>query len=214
MVAQVRWRKNLMPNALINELNSMSSKPSISVTDGVWSAKWAEPNSELAYEIRVVSRVLGGLEITNFIYKNGVLSKTFQTVDLDGTGSLGADLSSVVEKYYQVVKAAAQCEEFTQAARLFLDRRGHVEGKMQVYRGATYAFERQANTLTAYKRGREIFKQVGDQVVVDLLTPPDLNALQNVNQYLEKFGQATSVSALVSHNFYQPRQAEDGACSL
>ncbi len=81
---------------------------------------------------------------------------------------------------------SAESQTFAQASQMILDKRGHLEGDTQVYRGYTYTFQKQADTLITQKHGQEIFKQVGSQVVTDQVTPVDMKVLHAVTQNLEK----------------------------
>jgi lysozyme family protein len=106
---------------------------------------------------------------------------------------------------------SATSQNFTRAAQLILDKRGHLEGDTQVYRGYTYTFQKQADTLTAHKYGHEILKQVGTQVVVDRVTPSDVKVLSTVTQNLEKLEQQTKDFAKASQTILEKRgHSENG----
>jgi hypothetical protein len=123
---------------------------------------------------------------------NGLLSRaTNEKSDL-------LKLATNEEIYQEVNKKVSSKDSFGQSAQQFLDKRGRVEGDLQVYRGDTYTFEKQANTLTVHRHGNEILKQVGDQIVVDKVTPLDVKALSTVNQYLDKVEQQTKEFAKAS----------------
>jgi flagellum-specific peptidoglycan hydrolase FlgJ len=104
-----------------------------------------------------------------------------------------------------------QTKKFAQASQMILDQRGHLEGDTQVYRGYTYTFQKQADTLTAHKHGQEILKQVGSQVVVDRVTPSDVKVLNTVTQNLEKLEQQTKDFAKASQTILESRgHSENG----
>jgi lysozyme family protein len=106
---------------------------------------------------------------------------------------------------------SATSPNFTRAAQLILDKRGHLEGDTQVYRGYTYTFQKQADTLTAHKHGQEILKQVGSQVVVDRVTPSDVKILNTFTQNLEKLEQQTKDFAKASQTILEKRgHSENG----
>jgi lysozyme family protein len=106
---------------------------------------------------------------------------------------------------------SATSQNFARAAELILDKRGHLEGDTQVYRGYTYTFQKQADTLTAHKHGHEILKQVGSQVVVDRVTPSDVKVLSTVTQNLEKLEQQTKDFARASQTILESRgHSENG----
>jgi lysozyme family protein len=100
---------------------------------------------------------------------------------------------------------SAASQKFAQASQMILDQRGHLEGDTQVYRGYTYTFQKQADTLTAHKHGQEILKQVGNQVVVDRVTPSDVKVLHTVTQNLEKLEQQTKDFAKASQTILEKR---------
>jgi lysozyme family protein len=83
-------------------------------------------------------------------------------------------------------KPSKESQIFAQASQMILDKRGHLEGDTQVYRGYTYSFQKQADTLITQKHGQEIFKQVGREVLTDRVTPVDMKVLHAVTQNLEK----------------------------
>jgi predicted chitinase len=153
----------------------------------------------------------------------------------------GAGIAASAEKYYQVLKnldlgltngstrledkltadktsnllqqneKSTPRKEILQAAQLILDKRGHLEGDTQVYRGYTYTFEKHADTLTAHKHGHEILKQVGNQVVVDRVTPSDVKVLHTVTQNLEKLERQTKDFAKASQTILESRgHSENG----
>jgi hypothetical protein len=83
-------------------------------------------------------------------------------------------------------KSECLTKNFAQVAHLILDKRGHMKNGTQVFRGNTYTFEKQGDTLTVQKNQREIFKQVGDRVVHNQVAQQDLRILDNVAQALEQ----------------------------
>jgi lysozyme family protein len=106
---------------------------------------------------------------------------------------------------------SSESQTFSQAAQLILDKRGHLEGDTQVYRGYTYTFQKQAETLTAQKHGQEILKQVGTQVFVDRVTPSDVKVLNTVTQNLEKLDQQTKDFSKASQTILDQRgHSENG----
>ncbi len=100
---------------------------------------------------------------------------------------------------------SATSQNFARAAQLILEKRGHLEGDTQVYRGYTYTFQKQADTLTAHKHGHEILKQVGSQVVIDRVTPSDVKVLNTVTQNLEKLEQQNKDFAKASQTILESR---------
>jgi lysozyme family protein len=110
-----------------------------------------------------------------------------------------------------ITATSVESQKFAQASQMILDQRGHVEGDTQVYRGYTYTFQKQADTLTAHKHGHEILKQVGNQVVVDRVTPSDVKVLNTVTQNLEKLEQQTKDFAKASQTILDKRgHSENG----
>jgi lysozyme family protein len=106
---------------------------------------------------------------------------------------------------------SVESQTFAQAAQLILDKRGHLEGDAQVYRGYTYTFQKQVDTLTAHKHGQEILKQLGNQIVVDRVTPSDIKLLSIVTQHLEKFERQTKDFANASQMILEKRgHSENG----
>jgi lysozyme family protein len=106
---------------------------------------------------------------------------------------------------------SAASQTFAQAAQLILEKRGHLEGDTQVYRGYTYTFQKQADTLTIHKHGHEILKQVGNQVVVDRVSPSDVKVLNTVTQNLEKLERQTKDFAKASQTILDQRgHSENG----
>jgi predicted chitinase len=124
-------------------------------------------------------QVLRDLDLTN--------PNAIAVPDKKSAGS-PADKASTLSRDNQ---ALAHQHEFIQAAQAFLDKRGRIEGDAQVYRGDTYTFQKQADTLAVQRHGNEILKQVGDKTVVDKLTALDVKTLNTVNQYLDKLEQNT-----------------------
>ncbi len=119
--------------------------------------------------------------------------QVLKSLDLDPTnGSAGpedkltADVSFKSSNFLEQTGSSAQTRNFAQAAKIILDKRGHLEGDTQVYRGYTYSFQKQADTLITQKHGQEIFKQVGREVLTDRVTPVDMKVLHAVTQNLEK----------------------------
>jgi hypothetical protein len=83
-------------------------------------------------------------------------------------------------------KSECLTKNFAQVAHLILDKRGHMENGTQIFRGNTYTFEKQGDTLTVQKNRQEIFKQIGDRVVHNQVAQQDLGILNNVAQALEQ----------------------------
>jgi flagellum-specific peptidoglycan hydrolase FlgJ len=109
------------------------------------------------------------------------------------------------------LESSMQTRNFVQASQTILDKRGHLEGDTQVYRGYTYTFQKQADTLTAHKHGQEILKQVGTQVFVDRVTPSDVKVLNTVTQNLEKLDQQTKDFSKASQTILDQRgHSENG----
>jgi flagellum-specific peptidoglycan hydrolase FlgJ len=104
----------------------------------------------------------------------------------------------------------SQAQTFAQASQVFLDKRGNVEADRQVYRGDTYTFQKQAETLTVHRHGQEILRQVGDQILVDRVTSLDLKSINAVNQYLEKVAQQSKAYGQV----IQPDASARGGTGL
>jgi predicted chitinase len=137
------------------------------------------------------------------VLKNLDLSRTNGNSVLEN--KLTADVSDKPSNLLQQTEKSTPKREFLQAAQLILDKRGHLEGDTQVYRGYTYTFQKQADTLTAHKHGHEILKQVGSQVVIDRVTPSDVKVLNTVTQNLEKLEQQSKDFAKASQTILESR---------
>ena len=122
-----------------------------------------------------------------------------------------ADVSDKPSNLLQQTEESTPKKEFLQAAQLILDKCGHLEGNTQVYQDYTYTFQKQEDTLTAYKNGHEILKQVGNQVIVDRVTPSDIKILSVVTQNLEELEQQTQDFAKASQIVLERRgHSENG----
>jgi hypothetical protein len=96
-------------------------------------------------------------------------------------------------------KPSIDSQVFAQASQMILDKRGHLEGDTQIYRGYIYTFQKQADTLITQRHGQEIFKHVGSEVVIDRVTHVDMKVLLAITQNLEKSECLTKNFAQVGH---------------
>ena len=118
---------------------------------------------------------------------------------------LTADVSDKPSNLLQLTEESTPKKEFLQAAQLILDKCGHLEGDTQVYQNYTYTFQKQEDTLTAYKNGHEILKQEGNQAVVDRVTASDIKILSMVTQNLKELEQQTQDFAKASQMILEKR---------
>jgi hypothetical protein len=95
-------------------------------------------------------------------------------------------------------KPSIDSQVFAQASQVILDKRGHLEGDTQIYRGYVYTFQKQADTLITLRHDQEIFKRVGSEVVIDRVTSVDTKVLLAITQNLEKSEHLTKNFAQVA----------------
>jgi hypothetical protein len=95
-------------------------------------------------------------------------------------------------------KLEQQTKDFSKASQTILEKRGHSENGTQIFKGNIYSFEKTGDTLTVQKQDREIFKQVGNQVVHSQVTAQDVGILSSVAQALED--KETKVSQKMSQS--------------